>query len=35
MAEEIGSDVYSDVEVNFIRAVARKNAAGDIIGTEI
>ena len=28
MTEEIGSDVYSDVEVNFIRAIARKNAQG-------
>lgn len=35
MAEELGSDVYSDVEVNFIRAIARKNASGEIIGTEI
>jgi hypothetical protein len=25
MAEEIGSDVYSDVEVNFIKVVARKD----------
>ena len=35
MAAEIGDDVYSDVEVNFIRAVARKDNSGKIIGTEI
>lgn len=35
MTEEIGSDVYSDIEVNLIKAVARKDAAGNIIGTEI
>lgn len=35
MAAEIGDDVYSDVEVNFIRAIARKDSSGNIIGTEI
>jgi len=35
MAGELGDDVYSDVEVNFIRAVARKDSSGKIIGTEI
>lgn len=35
MKDEIGDDVYSDIECNFIKAVARKNAQGDIIGTEI
>jgi len=35
MADEIGDDVYSDVEVNFIRAIARKDSNGQIIGTEI
>jgi hypothetical protein len=35
MADEIGDDVYSDVEVNFIRAIARKDSNGKIIGTEI
>jgi hypothetical protein len=35
MAEELGDDVYSDVEVNFIRAIARKDSNGNIIGTEI
>lgn len=35
MADEIGSDVYSDVEVNFIKAVARLDDAGKVIGTEI
>ncbi len=35
MAEEIGSDVYSDVEVNFIKAVARFDDAGKVVGTEI
>ena len=28
MAEEIGDDVYSDIEVNFIKAVARVNDEG-------
>lgn len=35
MAEEIGKDVYSDIEVNMIKAVARKDESGKIIGTEI
>lgn len=35
MADEIGDDVYSDIEVNFIRAIARKDNSGKIIGTEI
>jgi len=35
MSEEIGTDVYSDVEVNFIKTVARKNGKGEIIGTEV
>lgn len=35
MAEEIGSDVYCDIEVNMIKAIARKDASGKIIGTEI
>ena len=35
MTEEIGSNVYSDIECNFIKAVARKDESGKIIGTEI
>ena len=35
MSEEVGDDVYSDIEVNFIKTVARKNGKGDIIGTEV
>ena len=35
MAEEFGDDVYSDVEVNLVKAVARKDSSGKIIGTEI
>lgn len=35
MADEIGDDVYSDIECNYIKAVARKDATGKIIGTEI
>ena len=35
MAEEFGEDVYSDVEVNLVKAVARKDSTGKIIGTEI
>jgi len=35
MAAELGEDVYSDVEVNLIRAIARKDSNGSIIGTEI
>lgn len=35
MADELGDDVYSDVEVNFIKAIARKDSSGKIIGTEI
>ena len=37
MAEniDIGDDVYSDVECWFIRAIARKDASGKILGTEI
>lgn len=35
MAEEMGDDVYSDVEVNFIKAIARKDASGAVVGTEI
>lgn len=35
MTEEIGTDVYSDVEVNFIKVVARKDLQGNIIGSEI
>lgn len=33
--EEFKDDVYSDIEINFIRAVARKDGTGKIIGTEI
>jgi hypothetical protein len=35
MAAELGDDVYSDVEVNLIKAIARKDSNGKIIGTEI
>ena len=35
MAEEIGSDVYCDIEVNMIKTIARKDASGKIIGTEV
>lgn len=35
MKEEIGSDVYSDIEVNMIKTTARKDASGKIVGTEI
>ncbi len=37
MAEniDIGDDVYSDVECWFIRATARKDTTGKVIGTEI
>jgi hypothetical protein len=35
MADEIGTDVYSDIEVNFIKATARLDSNGKIIGTEI
>jgi len=35
MTQEIGEDVYADIEVNLIKAVARKDSNGKIIGTEI
>jgi methionyl-tRNA synthetase len=35
MAQDFGEDVYSDVEVNLVKAVARKDSSGKIIGTEI
>lgn len=35
MKDEIGKDVYSDIEVNMIKTTARKDASGKIVGTEI